>query len=82
MEASIVAAINDMKAALLGKLDAFARPSWSATCRTHWDDEYEYRMKMACIVRYQNSLTFLGFLKCHVDLANHLYFQAREREII
>ena len=38
-------------------------------------------MKMACIFRYQNGLTFLGFLKCHVDLANHLYFQAREREL-
>eukprot|EP00731_Ephydatia_muelleri_P009086 Em0004g1424a len=36
MEAGIVAAINNLKEALLGKLDAFARPSWSAS--THWDD--------------------------------------------
>ena len=36
MEAGIVAAINNLKEALLGKLDAFARPSWSA--RTPWDD--------------------------------------------
>eukprot|EP00731_Ephydatia_muelleri_P001581 Em0001g1581a len=35
-EAGIVAAINDLKEALLVKLDAFARPSWSA--RTPWDD--------------------------------------------
>eukprot|EP00731_Ephydatia_muelleri_P003077 Em0001g3077a len=35
METGIVAAINDMKPALLGKLDTFSRPSWSA--RTHWD---------------------------------------------